>query len=208
MCVPPVGTHSARGLLTAWCQQTAALDCAASARHTTRPCACAQVAQSAEQGTENPRVGGSIPPLGIFSAGLRDRSGPPQPTAAHESLHTAGQDRAPVFAGGFRSRLRQNAPPGQGGGVAILLSASVQLQGRSNPSGRVRDGPQSSTARSDNLPFRRPPSSTHLADQSAYFCRRTISALRLMPSRRAASDWFPPVGSGNSDELIPEILTT
>src|SRR2546428_7093776 len=102
MCVPPVGTHSARGLLTAWCQQTAALDCAASARHTTRPCACAQVAQSAEQGTENPRVGGSIPPLGIFSAGLRDRSGPPQPTAAHESLHTAGQDRAPVFAGGFR----------------------------------------------------------------------------------------------------------
>src|SRR3989475_12379004 len=64
MCVPPVGTHSARGLLTAWCQQTAALDCAASARHTTRPCACAQVAQSAEQGTEKPRVGGSIPPLG------------------------------------------------------------------------------------------------------------------------------------------------
>src|SRR5207253_3601873 len=64
MCVPPVGTHSARRLLPAWCQQTAALDCAASARHTTRPCACAQVAQSAEQGTENPRVGGSIPPLG------------------------------------------------------------------------------------------------------------------------------------------------
>ena len=26
----------------------------------------AQVAQSVEQGTENPRVGGSIPPLGIF----------------------------------------------------------------------------------------------------------------------------------------------
>src|SRR2546425_8177098 len=79
MCVPPVGTHSARGLLTAWCQQTAALDCAASARHTTRPCACAQVAQSAEQGTENPRVGGSIPPLGTSKLGrslrLRGRSG-------------------------------------------------------------------------------------------------------------------------------------
>ena len=26
----------------------------------------AQVAQSVEQGTENPRVGGSIPPLGMF----------------------------------------------------------------------------------------------------------------------------------------------
>ena len=26
----------------------------------------AQVAQSVEQGTENPRVGGSIPPLGTF----------------------------------------------------------------------------------------------------------------------------------------------
>src|SRR2546423_4515310 len=64
MCVPPVGTHSASGLLKALCQQTAALDCAGSARHTTRPSACAQVAQLAEQGTENPRVGGSIPPLG------------------------------------------------------------------------------------------------------------------------------------------------
>src|SRR5438445_11737469 len=64
MCVPPVGTHSASGLLTALCQQTAALDCAGSARHTTRPSGCAQVAQLAEQGTENPRVGGSIPPLG------------------------------------------------------------------------------------------------------------------------------------------------
>src|SRR2546430_9677811 len=73
MCVPPVGTHSARGLLTAWCQQTAALDCAASARHTTRPCACAQVAQSAEQGTENPRVGGSIPPLGTSLRELGER---------------------------------------------------------------------------------------------------------------------------------------
>src|SRR5438445_11416149 len=70
MCVPPVGTHSARGLLTAWCQQTAALDCAGSARHTTRPSVCAQVAQLAEQGTENPRVGGSIPPLGTNSADL------------------------------------------------------------------------------------------------------------------------------------------
>jgi hypothetical protein len=40
------------------------LDGSAGARHTTRPSACAQVAQSAEQGTENPRVGGSIPPLG------------------------------------------------------------------------------------------------------------------------------------------------
>src|SRR6266478_7840263 len=64
MCVPPVGTHSASGLLTALCQQSAALDWGGSARHTTRPPACAQVAQLAEQGTENPRVGGSIPPLG------------------------------------------------------------------------------------------------------------------------------------------------
>ena len=31
----------------------------------------AQIAQSVEQGTENPRVGGSIPPLGtIFDAAL------------------------------------------------------------------------------------------------------------------------------------------
>src|ERR1700682_2553682 len=36
----------------------------------TRPRAFAQVAQSVEQGTENPRVGGSIPPLGTNSAGL------------------------------------------------------------------------------------------------------------------------------------------
>ena len=28
-------------------------------------CSQAEVAQSVEQGTENPRVGGSIPPLGI-----------------------------------------------------------------------------------------------------------------------------------------------
>ena len=28
--------------------------------------ACAEVAQSVEQGTENPRVGGSIPSLGTF----------------------------------------------------------------------------------------------------------------------------------------------
>src|SRR5438132_8677389 len=70
MCVPPVGTHSASGLLTALCQQSAALDWGGSARHTTRPPACAQVAQLAEQGTENPRVGGSIPPLGTNSAGL------------------------------------------------------------------------------------------------------------------------------------------
>src|SRR5205814_6605704 len=35
----------------------------------TRPRALAQVAQSVEQGTENPRVGGSIPPLGIFNIG-------------------------------------------------------------------------------------------------------------------------------------------
>src|SRR5258708_8430909 len=30
-------------------------------------------------------------------------------------------------------------------------------------------------------------------DQSPYFCSRTISALRLRPSRRAASDWLPAV---------------
>ena len=43
----------------------------------TRPRALAQVAQSVEQGTENPRVGGSIPPLGTNN--LRDffRSGAP-----------------------------------------------------------------------------------------------------------------------------------
>src|SRR5882762_3587507 len=36
----------------------------------TRPRALAQVAQSVEQGTENPRVGGSIPPLGTNSKSL------------------------------------------------------------------------------------------------------------------------------------------
>src|SRR5438445_1397405 len=87
MCVPPVGTHSARGLLTAWCQQTAALDCAASARHTTRPCACAQVAQSAEQGTENPRVGGSIPPLGTIR---QDRSELPAVPRAGFDVRSGG----------------------------------------------------------------------------------------------------------------------
>jgi hypothetical protein len=57
------------------------LDGPRAARHTTRPSACAQVAQSVEQGTENPRVGGSIPPLGtVFPAAIvrcprRDRHG-------------------------------------------------------------------------------------------------------------------------------------
>src|SRR5256884_4183225 len=76
MCIPPVGTHSASGLLTALCRQSAALDWGSSARHTTRPSGCAQVAQLAEQGTENPRVGGSIPPLGTNSAELPERSSP------------------------------------------------------------------------------------------------------------------------------------
>src|SRR4051812_38767104 len=39
----------------------------------TRPAACAQVAQSVEQGTENPRVGGSIPPLGTNTKEMRVR---------------------------------------------------------------------------------------------------------------------------------------
>ena len=35
----------------------------------------ASVAQSVEQGTENPRVGGSIPPRGTIRAKYRDRAG-------------------------------------------------------------------------------------------------------------------------------------
>src|SRR6267143_6534529 len=45
------------------------LDRAGGLRHTDRP-RQAQVAQLVEQGTENPRVGGSIPPLGTNSAEL------------------------------------------------------------------------------------------------------------------------------------------
>src|SRR5437660_4435203 len=95
MCVPPVGTHSASGLLTALCQQTAALDCAGSARHTTRPSGCAQVAQLAEQGTENPRVGGSIPPLGT---NRQDRSELPAVPRAGFDVRSGGLVRTGLSA--------------------------------------------------------------------------------------------------------------
>ena len=76
MCVPPSGEalcaqapdSIVSGEIT-WAGEQSRddwrLDCASVARHTDAPREpLAQVAQSVEQGTENPRVGGSIPPLG------------------------------------------------------------------------------------------------------------------------------------------------
>ena len=75
---------------------------------------CAQVAQLVEQRTENPRVGGSTPPLGTRNTGWSSQRAPP---------YFSFRERADP-SGGFSGRC---SPRGARGGMACLASAPSML---------------------------------------------------------------------------------